>query len=270
MTLRCVTYLAAEEDEPGLPRSLFAEIAAHLGGVLGCRASLEVARCGSGPRVSVDDAFSTGHFDVGWVCAPSMLWLHERGSVNLVPAGMLLDDPRCAGRPEYRCEVVVREDHRATSLDALRGGVAAFNDPASLSGFGSLLRAVAGRGGHQFFGSWMETGSHARSIAAVRSGEAAVAAVGANVWRGMAQDGLRVLESLGPFPIQPMVVRRGGPAPELLAEALLRWRVPGAGLLQGFSPVRLPDIRARVPWAAIQSAWTDGVTRPADVSRTAL
>ncbi len=255
MTLRCVTYLAAEDGEPGLPRSMFAEISAHLGRSLGCESSLSVARCGSGPRAAVDDGFGTGRFDLGWVCAPSMLWLHARDCVDLVPAGMVLDDPRCQGRPAYVCEVVVRGDHGARGFEALRGEVAAFNDRASLSGFGSLLHATAARGGQGFFGRWLETGSHARSVAAVRTGEAAVAAIDANVWRTIPKQGLRVLETLGPFPIQPMVVRRGGPDPDVIAAALLRWRPAGPGPLQGFSPVRLSEIRDGVPWAAMQAAW---------------
>lgn len=258
-TLRCVTYLAAEAQEPGLPLALFAEIATQLGRALGCAASLSVERCGSGPHASVDDAFAAGRFDLGWVCAPSMLWLQERGSVDLVPAGMVLADPRCEGRPEYWCEVVVREGQRAVRFEDLRGEVAAFNDPASLSGFGSLVQAATQRGGGKFFGGWLETGSHARSVAAVRRGAAAVAAIDANVWRDMPQEGLRVLESFGPFPIQPMVVRRGGPDPDRVARALLRWQPPGRGLLRGVVPVSLAAIRRGVPWAAMQAAWDIGL-----------
>ncbi len=190
-----------------------------------------------------------------------MLWLHERGSVDLVPASMVLDDPRCEGRPHYWCEVIVRADESAQRVEDLRGRVAAFNDRASLSGFGSLLGRVQTLGAEAFFDRWHETGSHARSVRSVRAGEADVAAVDANVWRTMQQGGLRVLQSLGPFPIQPMVVRPGAVEPEVVAAALCSWRPPLPNMLQGFAPVDMNDIRRGVPWSAMQAAWRSG---PAD------
>lgn len=253
MPLHCVTYLAAEPGEAGLPRALFADIAARIGAELGTSVSFDVARCGSGPRDPADDAFARGDADLGWVCAPPMLWLHEHGSVELVPASMVLDDPRSQGRPEYWCEVVVRAEQGATRVEDLRGTVAAFNDRASLSGFGSLLGRVQTLGGQGFFRAWTPTGSHARSVAAVRAGHADVAVVDANVWRMMDRRGLRVLESLGPFPIQPMVVRRGVVDPRAVAAALLDWK-PG-GQLRGFAPVSVEGIRQGVPWTAMQAAW---------------
>ena len=249
MRLRCATYLAAEDGEPGLSRALFSSIADRVGRILGVEATLELARCGSGPRAEADDPFARGALDLAWVCAPSMLWLHDRGSVDLLPAAMVLDDPRSEGQPTYFCEVVTRDDHPARSLEALRGAVAAFNDAASLSGFGSLLGRV---GRLDFFSRWEETGSHARSVAAVRAGIADVAAIDANVWRGLSHHGLRVLETIGPFPIQPMVVRRDWPARERVAEALCAWCPEGGGMLRGFAPVTLESIRAGVPWDAMQ------------------
>lgn len=256
--LRCVTYLAAEDGEAGLPRSLFSEIVGRLGQQLSRRGTLQIARYGSGPRARADDAFAAGEADLGWVCAPSMLWLHAQGSVELVPVSMVLDDPRWEGRPPYWCEVIVRDEHAAPSLEDLEGRVAAYNDRASLSGFGSLLGRVQGLGGEAFFGRWLETGSHARSVAAVRTGAADVAVVDANIWRTMPKEGLRVLESLGPFPIQPMVVRRGALDPARIAQALCSWQPPPSSMPQGFAPVSVEDIRSGVPWAAMQAAWRSG------------
>lgn len=253
--LRCVTYLAAEDGEAGLPRSLFSEVVGRLARELSRGGTLQVARCGSGPRAQADDAFAAGEADLGWVCAPSMLWLHAQGSIELVPVSMVLDDPRCEGRPHYWCEVLVREEDTAASLEDLEGRVAAYNDRASLSGFGSLLGRVHGLGGEAFFGCWLETGSHARSVTAVRTGEADVAVVDANIWRTMPNDGLRVLESLGPFPIQPMVVRRGAVDPARVARALISWQPPSQSVLQGFAPVSVEGIRSGVPWAAMQASW---------------
>lgn len=257
MTLRCVTYLAAAEGEPGLPLSLFEEITEYVASALGVSASLEAGCCGSGPREADDDRFATGDVDLGWVCAPSMLWLHARASIDLLPASMVLDDPRCEGRATYVCEVVVRRSQGVSRFEQLRGTVAAYNDRASLSGFGSLLGRVQSLGGAGFFARWHETGSHARSVAALREGRVDVAVIDANVWKTMPRcDDLVVLETLGPFPIQPMVVRRGWPQRVRVAEALRAWRPRGPGPLRGFASVSVSEIRAGVPWPAIRSAWS--------------
>ena len=66
---------------------------------------------------------------------------------------------------------------------------------------------------------------------------------------------LRVLESLGPFPIQPMVVRRGALDPHRVAAALQSWQPPAQSMVLGFAPVSQGEIRSGVPWAAMQSVW---------------
>ncbi len=256
MTLRCLTYLAAAPGEAGLPLSLFESIADRISTIVGEPARVDVVSCGSGPRAPADDRFVAGEADLAWVCAPSMLWLHARGSAELLPASMVLDDPRCQGRPSYVCELVVRRDLGVQRFEDLRGVTAAYNDRASLSGFGSLLGRVEAFGGPTFFSRWTPTGSHARSVAALLEGAAQVAAIDANVWRSLPRrDELEVLETLGPFPIQPMVVRRDWPFRSKVAEALCAWQPCGLGPLRGFAPVSVAGIRDGLPWGAIQSAW---------------
>ncbi len=64
-------------------------------------------------------------------------------------------------------------------------------------------------GGAEFFARCLKSGSHLRSLELVASGEADAAAIDSNVLRLNPGENLRVIESWGPFPIQPVVVRRG-------------------------------------------------------------
>ncbi len=249
--LRFITYLAAATGQPGLQASMFEAVAHAVGRVLQVPVSMRVGDCGSGPGPSDDDVFARDEADVGFVCAPSMLWLVSQGSVDLVPAAMVLHEPRAPGRPEYFCEVVVREDHPATDFEALAGGTAAYNDRASLSGWGSLLHRLESVGGLGFLQRALATGSHAASMRAVADGNADFAVIDANVWRarGEAFLGLRVLETLGPYPVQPTVIRRGlsNPTARGLARALMQVGGEGLGPLQGFAAVRYEDYATGVP-----------------------
>lgn len=251
--LRCVSYLAADPGEPGLPAALFASIAAHLETSLKRSVSFRVGRCGSGPIASADDPFARDEADLGWVCAPSMLWLVERGSVVFVPAAMTLDDPRYAGRPEYGSELVVRAGE-VKSVEALRGAVAGYNDTASLSGWGALLDRVQALGGLSFFAATVPTGSHANSLRALREGRIDVAAIDTSVWRTADRTGLCSLEALGPYPIQPTVLRAGlaGELIESIAAALLR--LPPTPPLAGFVSASFQAYVERTPWSVMRNA----------------
>lgn len=80
--------------------------------------------------------------------------------------------------PLYRSALVVRTGDPAQELAELRGRRAAFNSTTSQSGYNAFRHAVSplavdGR----FFGTTLETGSHAASLRAVLEGRADVAAI---------------------------------------------------------------------------------------------
>src|SRR5262249_44571445 len=135
-------------------------------------------------------------------------------SVELVEAAPVFDDPRCAGRPVYFAEVIVPRGSSARSLAELRGARWVYNDPCSLSGYFSVLARVAELGLEpEHFASATALGSHHAPLAAIARGAADVAAIDSNTLllarsRGLAGR-VRVLESLGPYPVQPVVVRAG-------------------------------------------------------------
>jgi phosphonate transport system substrate-binding protein len=248
--LRFITFLA-----PALPESLFALVARLVGERLGIATSVAVDLRTSGPARDGHDPFTAHEADVGFLCAPPFLWLRARRppAVELVGAGWVFDDPRAAGAPVYFSDVIVAASSPARRFADLCGGVWAYNDVCSLSGFHCLLRRLDPfGGGRRFFSAMRASGAHHTSIDWVARGSADAAAIDSNGLRiALARDGslcdrIRVLESWGPHPIQPIVARADLPAAvrHALAGALLELgRDPGvrAALgaygVSGFAPV---------------------------------
>lgn len=192
--MRLITYLA-----PSLPPALFETIARHVG------AQVVFEERISGPLAGDDEPFSRGEADIGFVCAPSYRVL--RGTVELLPALVPLD-VRANARTVYFADVIVRSDSPFRSFDDLRGARWAYNDRNSRSGWFSMLERA---GGAEFFGGLLHAGSHLRSLDAVIRGEADAAAIDSNVLALHGHKELRVIESWGPFAIQPSIIRAALP-----------------------------------------------------------
>jgi phosphonate transport system substrate-binding protein len=154
--------------------------------------------------------------DIGFVCSPTYRWL--RPNVELLPLPVPVDG-RSNGRPVYFGDVVVRSHDRARRVDDLRGKIWAYNDRNSKSGWFEMLDQC----GPDFFSQLVASGSHLESIDMVRSGEADAASIDSNVLRLHGTTGLRIIESWGPFAIQPAIIRSGVDAGEKrrIAAALL-------------------------------------------------
>ena len=222
--MRLITYLA-----PSLPIALFETIARKLD------AELLTEERISGPLAGDDEPFSRGEADVGFICAPSYRVL--RGTVELLPALVPLD-PRANARPVYFADVVVRRDSRFRNFDDLRGATWAYNDRNSRSGWFSMLDRA---GSSDYFGALVHAGSHLQSLDAVASGRADAAAIDSNVLGLHGRDELRVIESWGPFAIQPAIIRAAmtGAHKREVATALLSFGRDDLGAFgfSGFTPV---------------------------------
>ncbi|MBV9121086.1 MAG: PhnD/SsuA/transferrin family substrate-binding protein [Chloroflexi bacterium] len=208
--LRCITYLV-----PGLPLGLFEFLAEYAARALGWSWTLEVESRWSGPPAGQPDPLRLGLMDLAFMCAPSFVRLRSEpaAGVELLPAGMVFDDPRNGGRPVYFADVLVREHDAARSFSDLRGAVWGYNDRVSQSGYAGMLQHLAILGEDpSFFGRLVETGSHHLAIEALLSGSIDTASIDSNTLRRCLPAGLRILASLGPFPIQPVVLRAGLPA----------------------------------------------------------
>ncbi|HKS21353.1 MAG TPA: PhnD/SsuA/transferrin family substrate-binding protein [Thermoanaerobaculia bacterium] len=214
--LRIITYLS-----PSIPAELYELIARDLGEQCGVAAELAFEQRISGPLDGDDNLFAGGAADVGFLCAPSFRWLNAtRRTVELLPLPVPLD-ARAGGRPVYFADVVVRDDSPARTFAHLSGARWSFNDRNSKSGWFSMLERIAPRAPEEFFGEIVASGSHLQSLELVAAGAADAAAIDSNVLRANTRAGLRVLESWGPFPIQPAVVRADYAEKERVAAALL-------------------------------------------------
>jgi phosphonate transport system substrate-binding protein len=195
--LRLITYLS-----PSIPAELFLLIGRDVG------AEVVFEERISGPLEGDDEPFTTDRADIGFVCAPSYRWLRDSrpNAVELLPLPVPAD-PRCNGRPVYFSDVVVPRTSEAESLADLRGKRWAFNDRNSRSGWFSMVERVAPLSPEGYFGDLIDAGSHLRSIDLVAGGVADGAAIDSNVLRLHANDGVRMIESWGPFAIQPAIIR---------------------------------------------------------------
>ena len=209
--LRLLSYLA-----PSIPEGLFELAAEAIASRTGQRVVVDFEASVSGP-VPETDPFAAGRADAAFVCGPSYALLRSAGApVEIVPAAAVFDDPRNGGKPVYFSDVVVRRGHPARVLEDLRGAVWTYNDRQSLSGWQRMLARLEQLrfdAPERFFSRVVESGAHVRSIDLVARGEADVSAVDSNVLllarrRDPDLDSrLRVLESWGPSPIQPVLVR---------------------------------------------------------------
>ncbi|MEM9513354.1 MAG: PhnD/SsuA/transferrin family substrate-binding protein [Actinomycetota bacterium] len=254
--LRFTTWLA-----PGLPIGLFQTVAEHVAGGLDRDHELSVESKMSGPVAAADDRFAHGRTDIGFICPPAYLWLTRRApsSVALVPLAPIYDDPRNEGRPVYVSDVIVRADAGIERFADLRGRRVGYNERASLSGFVSLLAKLDAEGvGPDFFGELRQVGSHRRALELIEAGQLDAAAIDANVlhsWSVERADSgavMRSIDVLGPYPVQPIVVRadRADLVPALveqlarpqLADALRPFVLRGFGRVDHDDYVRLAPL----------------------------
>ncbi len=257
-TLRAVTYLA-----PGM-RPVYARLLAYAGDQLGVQITLDVG----------DDYAAVFDYDLALICGlPYVLRTPPcTDSARLEAlAAPVLTDPRCAGRPVYFSDVIVRRDSPFQTLADLRGGRWAYNELESQSGYGIVCYILVERGlTRDFFSEMIAAGFHDRAIQLVRAGEIDAAAID---WQVLAlaqradptlADDLRVIDTFGPSTIQPLAATDRVDAAlkdDLRAVFAELHTVPALAswLAQGFVARWVPvhdadydDIRAM--WAAVIAA----------------
>ena len=225
--LRMITYLT-----PGMPIGFYNGIATYLGDVLKAKVSVEeVAGC-SGPTTVGRDPLSRREADLAFLSSPSFLWLKniKPSPVELLGAAPVFQDNRFDGRPETYCEIVVPDDGSFDAFEDLEGCLWGYTDLQSLTGYYGVLRKLESLQSEHFFSGNMGTGNELKSLQLLAEGELDMAPVDANMFRiakrenPAFQSNLKVLESLGPYPVQPIVVRSGLPieAKRAIEEALLK------------------------------------------------
>jgi ABC-type phosphate/phosphonate transport system substrate-binding protein len=166
------------------------------------------------------------------------------------------DAPGARGT-DCRSQLLCRADDARRSLDAFAGSTLAFNDTISQSGYNALRALVSSSTmPRPFFARTAMTGAHYRSIEAVRSGQADMAAVDAVSWALWQQahpelaPALRVFGQTEAYPGLPLITSVQA-SPDLLAalrQALHRIAtdlafaaVRAPLLICGFKATTLPD-----------------------------
>jgi phosphonate transport system substrate-binding protein len=134
-------------------------------------------------------------------------------------AAPVLEGERYQGRPIYFSDVVVHRDSPYHRFVDLRGASWAYNDPDSHSGCNITRFTLMQMGETQgFFGRVVESGYHQSSIRLVAAREIDASAIDSQVLAVELRDHpelatqLRVIDSLGPSTIQPVVVSVALPA----------------------------------------------------------
>jgi phosphonate transport system substrate-binding protein len=166
-------------------------------------------------RFEVGTSFSqliNGEVDVAFLCGLPYVRLAK----YLEPlAAPVLAGDRYRAQPVYFSDVIVAKDSRFQSFADLRGASWSFNDSDSYSGYlVTLVRLLDLRETDRFFGRVVDAGWHQVSIDLVAAGHVDASAVDSHVLavelrkRPELQKRLRVIDSLGPSPIQPVVARR--------------------------------------------------------------
>jgi phosphonate transport system substrate-binding protein len=210
--LRFVTYLA-----PNV-RPLYDFIARYIGERLDCATELFVGE--SYARVA--------EADVAFLCGLPYVRLVEQPEPPIeLLAAPVLRGARYGGRPIYFSDVIVRRDSRFRSFADLRGARWAYNERNSHSGFGVVRYHLARLGETTgYFGRVVEAGWHERSIRLVAAGKVDASAIDSQVLTVALREHphlarrLRVIDTLGPSTIQPVVAARRLPT---LLKAHLRY-----------------------------------------------
>jgi len=165
--------------------------------------------------------------------------------------------PRYRGQPVYYTDVIVRHDSSCRTFADLRGRGYAYNDPGSHSGYNLPRHHLLTLGETSgYFGRTVASGSHQGSIRLVLEGAVDAAGIDSVVLeletkaRPELGRELRVVESIGPSPIPPVVVSTRLPLTltERLREAFLGMHedpegraILADGLMARFVPVRDAD-----------------------------
>ena len=264
--LRFATFLA-----PSM-QPVYAWIAEAVADGLGTTAELHVGRSYG--------ELTDGQADLAFLCGLPYVHLADAPIPLVTPmAAPVLEGERYGGRPIYFSDVIVAADSPFQCFEDLRGAAWAFNEPDSQSGYG-VVRAHLARLGETsgYFGGVVEAGFHDTAIRMVAEGGVDGAAIDSQVLSIALRDEpdldrrLRVVETMGPSTIQP-VVASANLEPEV-REAVRRVLTglgddPAAsgpfarGLLRAFVPVEdadYDDIRGME--AAADAAGLDGLGTP--------
>jgi phosphonate transport system substrate-binding protein len=201
-SLRFVTFLAP------ILLPLYQFITYHAGRRLGLPTELAVG--------SSYAELSTQAVDVAFVCGLPYVEMTRRGEAPVEPlAAPILSGQRFGGRAIYFSDVIVHRASRWQSFADLRGCSWAYNEPHSQSGYGITRHHLICRGEtNGYFGRIAEAGWHEEALRLVACGAVDAAAIDCHVLAVALRAHpelaarVRIIDTLGPSTIQPVVAAR--------------------------------------------------------------
>ena len=154
-----------------------------------------------------------GRADIAFVCGLPYVELARPGLPRMKPlVAPVLRGERYGGKAIYFSDVIVRTDSPFLSFDDLRGRSWAYNERQSQSGYGIVRYHLIKMGEtNGYFSRVIEAGYHERAVSMVNSGEVDASAIDSHVLSLVLRHNpafatrLRVIDALGPSPIQPVV-----------------------------------------------------------------
>ncbi len=161
-----------------------------------------------------DPLLREGRLDIAFICGLPFI-RHYRVAPNQLKAivAPVMQAKRYQNHPVYFSDIIVATDSSFTTLNDLTGKSWCYNDPGSNSGYYLLLHRLIEAGEtSNFLGKGMQSGSHQRSIQLVCEGIVDYAAIDSTVLEQELRNlpalanNLRVIESIGPCPMPPIVV----------------------------------------------------------------
>lgn len=157
-----------------------AEVIATLRAAFAEALGTEVALVQRRTYAEVTGLLLEGGVDAAWLCGYPYL--------QHADALALLGMPVWRGRPLYRSYLIVSQGDGASGLADLAGGVHAFSDPDSNSGWLVTASDLArmGRSPEDFFGRTLFTWGHRNVVRAVGAGLARSGSVDGYVWEALA------------------------------------------------------------------------------------
>ncbi len=201
--LRLVSYLAPNMF------GFYEAVGAYLSRVLDIETQLEQSQYDP----LEDPMMLQNRLDIAFICGLPFARRHTVVSNQLQAlVAPVMQASRYENRPVYFSDIIVKADSNLLSFDDLAGKTWCYNDLGSNSGY-NLVRQRLIQGGYpsSFFGKAIPSGSHQRSIRLVIEGQADCSAIDSTVLEQELRDfpklssHLRVIESIGPCPMPPVV-----------------------------------------------------------------
>jgi len=183
-------------------------IAAYVGKYIDCSTSLRTGQ-------SLEE-FAHNTVDIGFICGLQYVHMQNRPDcpIELLVAPVL-QGQRYQHKPIYYSDIIVHNESPFTSFEDLQDCTWAYNELASHSGYNLVNYSLLVRNKTlHYFGKMIATGSHLQSLQAVLEGKAHASAVDSHLLDVLRQERpeiaakIRIIDSLGPSTIPPLVVAR--------------------------------------------------------------